>query len=89
MEEGGLLSKLNEFKNHIYNQQLSLISFTETHLKPFHSPKLKNDDIIRADRLNGFEGTAIAYHSSIKTRQHCLNHYPSGEMLVLSMQYCY
>ena len=85
----GLLSKLNEFKNHIYSHQPSLICFTETHLKPFHSPRLKNYDIIRADRLDGFGGVAIAYHNSIQTRQHSLTHYPNGEMQALSIQYCY
>ena len=50
---------------------------------------MKNYNLIRADRLDGFEGAAIAYHSSINTRQHCLNHYLNEEMLALSMQYFY
>ena len=64
----GLYSKLNEFKNYLYEQKPLIVGITETHLNAKYNPRFPNYKIIRKDRDDGYGGLAILHHQSVAVK---------------------
>ena len=87
----GIYSKLSEFKNYVYKIEPLIICLTETHLKTKYSLTLKNYQILRKDRTDGYGGLVVFFHNSVTFRNLSLS-FPQNlniNMEYISSQYKY
>ena len=83
----GFSSKLGEFKSYIYDKLPLIICVTDTRLSQRHNIKLRNYNIVRDDRMDGYGSLAIFTDKTLKVKPFNLAVYNSGFMQMLSLKY--
>lgn len=81
----GLMSKLSEFKLFLSHASPSVVCLTETHLRPYFSPRFPGYTSYRLDRPDGFGGLLVLVHCSLQHRPVHLPPYPGGHLEALAV----